>query len=171
MQDMTVTAAVWIPPEFAQSDRYVPADASWSATEEDALAHFEAMLPFAQGERADGAGPDSVGSGGGTGAVGMGGMSGPESASATPQGEPGGRRPGESRVPQPDAIVSTYTIHHARLGVVHVQQTTGGGGAVGTLALRTDDDALRARLRDAMPALRCALADDAGRGPSLSVDA
>ncbi len=171
MQDLSVTAAAWITPDFAQFDPFVSADSACSALDEDALAQFEAMLPQGLGERADDSCVDSAESGGIAGGVGgVNGSGGAGSASATSQGEAGGR-PTEPRALQADAIVSSYTIHHARIGVVHVQQSVGAGGAVGTLALRTDDDELRSRLRDAMPALRSALADCAGQEPTLSVDA
>lgn len=175
MQDFSVNAAAWIAPDFAQAGRYSVDETAGYELDEASLAQFEALLPMQQGEGVDGQGADDgaseIGGTGGVGGVGGSGASGATAfAAGTSHSEASGR-PREAGAPQPDAVVSSYTIHHARLGVVHVEQSTGGNGAVGAVTLRTDDEALRARLRDAMPALRGALAGGDGRGPDVSVDA
>ena len=67
-----------------------------------------------------------------------------------------------------DAIVSNYTVHHARMGTVHVQHSSAVRGSA--LMLRTDDDEMRARLRDAMPAMQDAMTDVDGRGPQIDIE-
>ena len=172
MQDFSVNAAAWIAPDFAQAGRHSVDEPAGYELDEASLAQFEALLPMPQGEGVDGqsadAGASEVGGIGGVGGVGASGAT--AFAAGTSHSEASGR-PRDAGAPQPDAVVSSYTIHHARLGVVHVEQSTGGNGAVGAVTLRTDDEALRARLRDAMPALRGALAGGDGRGPDVSVDA
>ena len=172
MQDFSVNAAVWITPDFAQAGRHSVDETAGYEVDEASLAQFEALLPMPKGEGVDGqsadAGASEIGGVGGVG--GVGGPATTAFAAETSPGEASGR-PRDAGAPQPDAVVSSYTIHHARLGVVHVEQSTGGSGAVGAVTLRTDDEALRERLRNAMPALRGALAGGDGRGPDVSVDA
>ena len=169
MQDMTVNAAAWVMPDFAQAERRTLADTVPYEVDEASLAQFEAMLPPSPGEHAY----SSDGDMGVSGAGAVGGAVHSASvafAGATSHSE-AGKRSTTANAPEPDAVVSRYTIHHARLGVVHVQHATGSAGAGDALVLRTDDDALRNRLRNAMPALRGAMSDGEGRGPAVSVDA
>lgn len=172
MQDFSVNAAAWITPDFAQTDRRAVDETAPYDVDEALLAQFEALLPTQPGERADASNADegtsSIGGVGGAGGVGS--PAATAFAAATSPGE-ASVRSRNVHVPEADAIVSSYTIHHARVGVVHVQQSTAGHGGVGAMTLSTDDDGLRARLREAMPALRGAMTDGDGRGPELSVDA
>ena len=166
MQDFSVNATAWIAPDFAQAGRHSVDETAGYEVDEASLAQFEALLPMPPGEGVDDQGNDA----GLSGIGGVGASVAVAFAAGMAQSEASGR-PRDAGAPQPDAVVSSYTIHHARLGVVHVEQSTGGNGAVGAVTLRTDDEALRARLRDAMPALRGALAGGDGRGPDVSVDA
>lgn len=172
MQDFSVNVAAWITPDFAQADRRAVDEVAPYEVDEVLLAQFEALLPAQPGECADASGADdetsSIGGVGGAGGVGS--SAATAFAAATSPSE-ASVRPREVHVPEADAIVSSYTIHHARVGVVHVQQSTTGHGGVGAMTLSTNDDSLRARLREAMPSLRGAMADGDGRGPDLSVDA
>lgn len=178
MQDFALSPAAWIAPDFAQADPRVVEDTASYDVDEALLAQFEALLPAGPGELVVGSGGDGESAGvsslGGIGDIGGVGAPGVAAATAhtaaTSQHEAGGR-PRDERAAHADGIVSNYTIHHARLGVVRVQQSNGANGGPGALTLGTDDEALRARLRDAMPALRSALADVDGRGPDISVDA
>lgn len=172
MQDLTVNAAAWIAPDFVQADRRAADEAAPHEVDEALLAQFEAFLPAQQGGCTDASSADertsSIDGASGVGGVGL--PAAAAFAAATLPSE-AGVRSREARAPEADAIVSSYTVHHARVGVVHVQQSTGGHGGVGALTLSTDDDNLRVRLREAMPALRSAMTDGDGRGPDLSVDA
>lgn len=172
MQDFSVNAAAWITPDFAQADRRIADEVVPYEVDEALLAQFEALLPAQAGEYADVSGADdgtsSIGGVGGAGGIGS--PAATAFAAATSPSE-ASVRSRDVHVPEADAIVSSYTIHHARVGVVHVQQSTAGHGGIGAMTLSTDDDSLRARLREAMPALRGAMTDGDGRGPDLSVDA
>ncbi|RZL99017.1 MAG: hypothetical protein EOP73_20905 [Variovorax sp.] len=175
MQDFIVNAATWIAPEPAQAERRAAEESAPYELDEASLAQFEALLPVGPCDRVAG----SNGEGGSSSVGGIGGVGGAGTATvgattfhdpAAARNDSGGRRT-ELAALQGDTIVSTYTIHHARLGVVHVQQSEARRGVVGALVLRTDDAALRARLRNAMPALRGAFGDGDGRGTDISVDA
>lgn len=171
MQDFSVSAAAWTAPEVMNADPRMSDDGIFrdvngdGDSDETLLAQFEALLPLASGESADASGTDIPGPVGGIGVATAFGF-----AATASRSEAGGL-PVDVQTPAPDAILSSYTIHHARVGVVHVVQSAGMGGTPGLLTLRTEDDALRNRLRAAVPALRSALADDGGRGPDVSVAA
>ncbi|MGJ7579329.1 hypothetical protein ACSFA3_04025 [Variovorax sp. RHLX14] len=172
MQDFIVNAALWITPDFAPSDRRTVDELAPYELDEASLAQFEALLPARQDDAIDASSTEEGSSGiAGVGARGSAGGAAASAFFAATSAPDAGVRSRDVRPPEPDAIVSSYTIHHARIGVVHVHQSTGGHGGVGALTLSTDDDDLRARLREAMPALREAIADGDGRGPDLSVDA
>ncbi|MGI4776872.1 MAG: hypothetical protein ACRYGA_01930 [Janthinobacterium lividum] len=179
MQDFALSTGVWTVPDFAQADRRAVDDMGPHDVDEASLAQFEALLPaglpiepvVGSGSDGESAGAAGLGGIGGIGGIGPPGVAAATVQTATiSQNEARGRLR-DARATQSDAIVSEYTIHHARLGVVHVQQSNGGSGSAGALTLSTDDEALRVRLRDAMPALRGALTDVDGRGPDISVDA
>ena len=170
MQDFNVNAVVRIGPDFAQAERQAVEDAASYEVDEASLAQFEALLPAAPGDRIDMSDADHASSDVGS-VSGAGAASTTASMAAMSPSEFGGR-PKEEPVPsRNDALISSYTIHHARVGVVHVEQSSGGPSGIGAMTLRTDDDALRVRLRDAVPSLRGALAFAHGPGFDISVDA
>ena len=174
MQDFILSAAAWIAsePVQAQTERRAADEASPYEFDEASLAQFEALLPIGPCDRV--AGSDSEGS-----STSVGGVGGADAATvrsttfedpAAARNDAGGRRT-ELAALHGDTVVSSYTIHHARLGVVHVQQSDARRGVAGAVVLRTDDAALRARLRNAMPALRGAFGDGDGPRTDISVDA
>jgi hypothetical protein len=69
---------------------------------------------------------------------------------------------------EPDDASSEFSVHHAKIGVVHVQQSSGRQG--GSIMLRTDDLLLRERLRTAAADLQAAMTDASGRGPDVAIE-
>jgi hypothetical protein len=69
---------------------------------------------------------------------------------------------------EPDGPSSEFSVHHSKIGVVHVQQNSDRNG--GSIKLRTDDVLLRERLRGATAGLQAVMMDASGRAPDVAIE-
>lgn len=69
---------------------------------------------------------------------------------------------------EPDGPSAEFSVHHSKIGVVHVQQSSDRQG--GSITLRTDDLLLRERLQTAAAGLQAAMTDASGRGPDVAIE-